>query len=866
MLSRVLSDDLQHLETIEAQIVKPLAVIISASGKDSVVSGSTFELSVTVCNKGTHSATIEVYIQEDSLGVNRWCKSGQKLLALGSNQSEEVVFEFDIPVDVLPGTYDYTVVVDAPEDYPAETPIQYQQYIQVLPGTSDIVRSSDPTFVIQPATTSQEPAVIPGGGAHSVQVFVHNRGERVDRFRLICSDLPKSWYRVIYPQNFPDAGLVLQTDCLNLNPGDSGQITLVITPPLNTLSGSYIPTLRLYSENNPELKLLDLLYLEVPPNYQLQAELRTVISRVKSKSGMYQVRLNNSGNTPRLVNLQVKDLDEEGICSYILEPSQAVVHPRQTVAVDVLVKPEKWWKRPFLGGAKILNFTVDLEDSQELPLLSDSFPGVLVWEARPWWQFLPFLLLALLGIGLSAYFIWWLLFRIPPSPKVFEFYPEDSNYSAVNDDVVHLGFAINHPSRLSSIKIVGLSADGKPLTRPETYDFSKGIPDVLQSSCKQQKQLLVCKNIRSNARKPGTYIFEMTAQPKLGKGAVPSTIKTNSVTITPIPSPKIISFNSTKATYRDSTTDKNVKAKSQNRYPNKSEIKLNWTTVNSKYLQSLQLVGRNAEGAVVSKLKTYDFSEGIPLSLRRNCRKGEPLVCKNVKTGIKKPGDYIFELRAIPKAKVGNEITTKKTEIIKILPKPIKIINFKINGKSAPAKYLIPIKKDKTTPPLTLSWKVDASLGTKVELLPAPGTVPLKGSIPFTLDPEPGSLNLMLQATSTTGEQVVRSVIIETYDPEAKDAAAATAEAVTKAIVESQQAQQKKAQEQKEKEQKEKEQKARNAAAKKSSESNKSDNSEEAQKNKEQQQTEQFQMSEEDIIDSKYPPSLSPIELPPQAD
>ncbi len=234
-------------------------------------------------------------------------------------------------------------------------------------------------------------------------------------------------------------------------------------------------------------------------------------------------------------------------------------------------------------------------------------------------------------------------------------------------------------------------------------------------------------------------------------------------------------------------------------------------------------------------------------------------------TGIKKPGDYIFELRTIPKAKVGSEIITKKTEIIKILPKPVKIINFKINGKSAPAKYLIPIKKDKSIPSVTLSWKVDASLGTKVELLPAPGTVPLKGSLPFTLDPKPGSLTLMLQATSSTGEQVVRSVILETYEPNAKDAAAATAEAVTKAIVEAQQEQQKKAQEQKEKAQKEKEQKAKNAPAKKSSESNKSDNSSEAQKD-EQQQTEQFQMSEEDIIDSKYPPSLSPIELPPQAD
>ena len=574
---------------------------------------------------------------------------------------------------------------------------------------------------------------------------------------------------------------------------------------------------------------------------------------------MYQVRLNNSGNTPRLVNLQVKDLDEEGVCSYLLEPSQALVHPQQTVAVDLLVKPEKWWKRPFLGGARVINFTVDLEDSQKLPLLNDSFPGVLVWEARPWWQFLPFLLLALLGLGLSVYFIWWLRFRIPPSPKVFQFYPEDSNYSAVNDDVIHLGFAINHLSRLSSIKIVGLSADGEPLTRPETYDFSKGIPDELQPSCEPQEKLLVCKNFRSNARKPGTYIFEMTTQPKPGRGAVSSTIKTNPVTITSIPSPEIISFGSTETIYQDGATNKNNKAKPKNRYSS-SEIKLNWNIINSNYLQSLQLVSRNAEGSVVSKLKTYDFNKGIPLSLLRYCRKAEPLVCKNVRTGIKNPGDYIFELRAIPKTKVGDEIITKKTELIKILPKPVKIVNFKINGKSAPAKYLIPIKKDKTTPPVTLSWKVDASLGTKIELLPAPGTVPLKGSMPFTLNPKPGSLTLMLQATSTTGEQVVRSVILETYEPNAKDAAAATAEAVTKAIVEAQQAQQKKAQEQKEKEQKEK-----NAAAKKSSESNESDNSEDAQKDKE-QQTQQFQLSEEDATDNKYPPSLSPIELPPQAD
>ncbi|MCJ8280317.1 MAG: hypothetical protein MJK14_10510 [Rivularia sp. ALOHA_DT_140] len=190
-------------------------------------------------------------------------------------------------------------------------------------------------------------------------------------------------------------------------------------------------------------------------------------------------------------------------------------------------------------------------------------------------------------------------------------------------------------------------------------------------------------------------------------------------------------------------------------------------------------------------MKTYDFSKGIPESLRRNCQQGESLVCKNIRTGITKPGDYIFELKAIPKAKVSKELKPKKTELIKILPKPVKITTFKINGKSAPAKYLIPIKKDKKNPSVTLSWKVDASIGTKVKLLPAPGTVPLKGSTPFTLAPKPGSLTLTLQATSTTGKQTSRSIILETYDPNAKDTAAATAQAVTKAILEAQKAEQK---------------------------------------------------------------------------
>ncbi len=458
---------------IQSTAIKPLAVILSASGKDAVPAGSTFTLSVTVGNKGKQSAVIEVYIEEVSRGLRQWCTSGREYLALGTDQSDEVVFNFIVPFDAQPGLYTYVLAVDAQQHYPEDTPIRYEQYIHVLPATSDIVANTEPNFILQPATTANNPAIIPQGGTLAAQILVQNRGSRVDRFRLLCSDLPNNWYALAYPQGFQGEGLVIRADSLNLNPGDTGLITLVITPPFDALAGNYLPTLRLFSENHPDLVLLDLIYLQIPAQHFLQTELRTLISRVQSKSGLFQVRLTNSGNTQREVALQVRNLEESDVCNYTLETSQALIPPQTTVNINLKVKPDKWWQRPFIGGGRVINFNIDLADSQELPIPNNNLPGVLVWEARPWWQFLPFLLLALLGIGATAYLIWWILFRIPPALKIVEFYPEDNNYEAINGDVVHLAWRINDTDRLQTIKIIGMSAEGKPLTRPEEYDFSR---------------------------------------------------------------------------------------------------------------------------------------------------------------------------------------------------------------------------------------------------------------------------------------------------------------------------------------------------------------------------------------------------------
>ena len=106
---------------------------------------------------------------------------------------------------------------------------------------------------------------------------------------------------------------------------------------------------------------------------------------------------------------------------------------------------------------------------------------------------------------------------------------------------------------------------------------------------------------------------------------------------------------------------------------------------------ALQLVGRAPGGLVLSPMRTYDFSEGIPAQLKAYFKLQAQLVCKNVRTGIKKPADYVFAMTAIPQGEAPEKIDPKLSEPVKILPRPPQILEFKINGKPAETKYLTPI-------------------------------------------------------------------------------------------------------------------------------------------------------------------------------
>ncbi len=780
----------------------PLAVIPNPSGDHVVTAGSSFDLCVTVSNKGNQSALIDIFIDEVSPALRQWCDSPSDRLALGPKSSSEVIFQFQIPPQALPAIYNYFLVVDAPQHYPEDTPIRYSQRLQILPPIEEAVRVSDPTFTVVPATGSNSPAILQPGQVLQVTVGVHNRSDRVDSFWLTCPDLPENWFSVRYPEGLQEPGLVTTTDGLDLNPGAKGEILLLLNPPLNALAGSYFPTLRVQSANNPDLVLLDVVYLQVLPVYLLTVELRTLLGKVRRIAGLFEVRLNNAGNTVREIVLRARSLDEEELCTYTFvdeeraarqgEEPQSATHnsitaisqtvrstalvsefvgkaqiaprkdapletqnsywvrilPGTTATVPLQVKPNKWWRRPVFGGGRLINVGVELEDPQQLPLSNDLAQGTLVWEPRPWWQFLLLLLTGVCTVAAIAFLIWLLFFKPPAPPKIIEFNSENPSYKETDGDFIRLKWQIRNTDQIEQLKITGQSPDGTASVQPISYNFSRGIPNELKQFCRMQR-VLICKNVLTEARQAGDYVFQLQVFSKKAKDVASDTAKTNTIKIQPIAPPKILEFSSTKPSYEVVKKDK---------------IFLNWKLTNPDQIKELKLIGRAPDESVNSPLKRFDFSKDIAKGLKKYCTINDILTCTNVPTDAIQAGDYTFELTVIPKKGQGEPSDSKKTNPIKIKSKPPQILLFQINGKEALPKYLVQIDKEKPPVILSLSWRVEGDKDTKVELLPAPGVVPLQGAIPYPLAQKPGSETITLQVTNTAGEKIMRSFTLETIE------------------------------------------------------------------------------------------------------
>lgn len=539
----------------------PFGIILNPSGVLTVMAGQTSTLSVSLINQGAVEPLVNVFVDETAQPVRGWCNQPEQRLALALGQSDELLFDFEIPRDTLPGVYPYTLIIDAPDHYPDQTPILFEaQQLQVLPYVQATQTASDPTFSLQPATTAIAPLPLQQGQPLDLNVLVQNRSDRVDRFRLTCPDLDPGWYKIIYPENYSAGGVVIQEESLELNPGDQGTIRLVITPPIGVRARVYAPTVYLKSVNDPELALLDVVYFQIVPIYLLTAELVPILSKITRQDGQYMLFLRNSGNTERKLQAQIGDIVDES-CDYRLYPTDADLLPGGSAALTLTIHPKQRWRRPFYG--KTIEFAIGLSDLEARPLPSDRFVGSVLWEGRPWWQFLIVLFSAIGLLGLVVFLIWLALPRPPRSPEILQFYPQSYQYEAENDDVIRLNWQLNQPENLNNLQVQGIDPEGKVISEPVIYDFSEGLPERLADYC-QLEDLLICVNVPTDARQAGDYVFELVANPvpqrqdgwlrrllsRLWRRPYEAAIgQTKVIELAGLPIPTVLRFQASQATY-----------------------------------------------------------------------------------------------------------------------------------------------------------------------------------------------------------------------------------------------------------------------------------------------------------------------------
>lgn len=527
----------------------PIALIMNPPGSQVSMPGEVVELFITVSNQGDQSAVIDVFIDDSSKELRKWCDSPRQRLALDPKQSSEVAFRFSIPAQAFPGTYDYVIVIDAPLHYPEDTPMQRPRQLQLLPRDQQAVRVSDPTFSLKPQTSSSQPLVLKPGKPQPIQIQVHNRSDRVDRFRLTCPDLEDNWYSVRYQvPSLSGPGLIDCPDGLDLNPNTKGLITLSFQPPPDTLAGSYSPTIRVYSANTPDLVLLDLVYLQLPPFYKIAAEIETLLGKVTRKPGRYKVLLTNDGNVIRELNIRAVGTEEDEYAIYECKPSQIRLLPGKTVGLDLTVKPQNWWQRPFFGQPFEIPFKIDLEDAKELPLPKEMPKATLEWLPRPWWQLLLAGLIVLAVILGLIYLIWWFFFRTPDPVRVESFGADSVVYREQNGDRITLNWQIRNPDQIRKIVINPRAGNGQSVSKPLEFAFEGSLNDItnlpsdLKGKCQllggggwfTKPDLLQCRFVKTDARKGGYYVFEMKVLQKNSDAAAVAA-QTDLIQIVPKP-------------------------------------------------------------------------------------------------------------------------------------------------------------------------------------------------------------------------------------------------------------------------------------------------------------------------------------------
>ncbi|RCJ40119.1 hypothetical protein A6770_38105 [Nostoc minutum NIES-26] len=725
-------------------LITPLKVTLNPPTRLEGFPGESVTLHISLINQGEQGAAIDVFVDPIAQTLLSWCPSARKRVTLDPQQACEVSLVFEIPSDALPGSYPYTVVVDAPEHYPEETPIHYPARLEVLVKEQTVTRSEKLTFSIRPATSPVQPLLIQPNQYQTLSVIVNNHSSRVDRFRLHCLDLDKTWFTIQYPNNeLSELGVVSSTDGLELNPGGQGEIIIEFHYPIDMPAGRYSPTLQLISENAPEEVFLDLVYLEVKPRLHLSVELETILGKVSHSPGQYRLTLTNHGNSIRQLAVSASSRDETESCYYVCNPSSVYLLIGETATISLTVYPKQKWRRPLFGYGLELPFQVNLQDLQALPTPENLPMGLLVWKARPWWQFLLLLLAGVGALSGLGFLIWFLFFKPAPPPILSEFKPDSTSYT--EGGRVRLNWTIANADRLE--QLVLSSTKERIASNPQVYDFRQGLPTELNRYCQIRDgetpavgdRNLTCTNFDTGARLAGEYTFQLQIKAKSAQKLIQQKLD---VVIQPQPLPQVTSI-----------------AARQSQLEKGKPLTLSWNIKNFSQLGRLQVMGQLKEGKPML-LKTYNFQKQIPLELNKQCQPpvNETLSCSNVDIWLSaKPGDYAISLQAVSSGSQKQSPPSKAIQV-QLKPTPLRVINFTLNNQSSETNPSMFLKVGQV---VTLNWQVQGD-DVKVKLEPL-GDVPANGSRTFKATTNLSQIILM--AETEQGQSVKRAFLLQVDTP-----------------------------------------------------------------------------------------------------
>jgi hypothetical protein len=210
-------------------------------------------------------------------------------------------------------------------------------------------------------------------------------------------------------------------------------------------------------------------------------------------------------------------------------------------------------------------------------------------------------------------------------------------------------------TKLSMVKIIPQSREGNGKI------ISYGYNELLQF-CQQSDNQLNCKNLPTETKQAGQYTFKVEVYPQ-GQNKPSDTKETDTITIEPIDTPKIIQFSSSKPVYLETLGD---------------QVLLNWRISNPQQIQNLIISQETNNSSPVKKTFIYCNPQNSPTqgmqAKPNNIEKikgQEFLVCRGVAINVTQPGDYTFKLEVVSKQNLTQPSDTKQTDTVTIQPSPI---------------------------------------------------------------------------------------------------------------------------------------------------------------------------------------------------